>query len=408
MTGPLTGIRVLDLSWIIAGPLAGRLLSDFGAEVIKIESALRMDIGRANRTPLYGVLPDDANTNPDTGGYFQDANGGKLSCTLNLATPGGRELLRRLVAVSDVTICNLGGDQYDRWGIGYEVARELNPGLIMVNMPSMDSSPERARWRAFGYTFVAAAGLNSISGHPADPPLSWGHAYADFTSNPFHATVAIMAALFHRDRTGEGQFIEVSQYESTVGLVGPAILEYSQTGVPPGPAGNTDAIAIPHNFYRCAGEDSWCAIAVENEGQWEALVSVMGLWDLRRPELATSAGRRRCEREIDQAIEEWTRARDRQEVANLLQGHGVPAGPFQKIDEIVHHDPTLSSRHFAELQHPIGRRFLVHRNPIESRTYPPEARLAPLLGEHSFEVLTRILGLTEDEVADFAAQGALE
>ena len=175
MAGPLSGVRVLDLSWIIAGPYTGRLLADFGAQVIKIESRNRMDIGRANRTPLYGELPGDANSNPDTGGYFQDVNAGKLSCTLNLATDSGRELLRQLVAVSDVTICNLGGDQYERWGIGYEVARELNPGVIMLNLPSMESSGERTGWRGVGDMFVGIAGLKSVSGHEGEPPLLWGH-----------------------------------------------------------------------------------------------------------------------------------------------------------------------------------------------------------------------------------------
>ncbi len=408
MAGPLSGVRVLDLSWIIAGPYTGRLLADFGAQVIKVESRNRMDIGRANRTPLYGELPGDANSNPDTGGYFQDVNAGKLSCTLNLATDSGRELLRQLVAISDVTICNLGGDQYERWGIGYEVARELNPGVIMLNLPSMESSGARTGWRGFGDMFVGIAGLKSVSGHEGEPPLLWGHNYADFSSNPFHAAVAIMAALLQRDRTGEGQFIEVSQYESTMALIGPALLQHSLTGEAAQPAGNRDALASPHNFYRCSGEDSWCAIAVETDEQWQALVALSGLTDLERAEFASVVGRRAAEAEIDETIEGWTRGWERQELADALQACGVPAGPFQKMDEIVYHDPTLSEEHFERLPHPVGRDFLVHRNPIRTRRQPPETRLGPLIGEHTFEVLSEVLGLSADEIANYAAQDALE
>jgi crotonobetainyl-CoA:carnitine CoA-transferase CaiB-like acyl-CoA transferase len=164
---PLEGIRIIDLSWIIAGPLATRFLAHFGADVIKVESRSRMDVGRANRTPLYGDLPGDANSNPDTGGYFQDVNAGKRSCTLDLTTEGGRELLRRLVRVSDAIICNLAGDQLVRWGVGYEQACELNPGIIVVNVPAMESSGPRTGWRGFGDTFAAWAASKPS---PAIPP----------------------------------------------------------------------------------------------------------------------------------------------------------------------------------------------------------------------------------------------
>ena len=408
MEGPLSGVRVLDLSWIIAGPYTGRLLVDFRAQVIKVESRNRMDVGRANRTPLHGELPGNANSNPDTGGYFQDVNAGKLSCTLNLPTDSGRDLLRQLVAISDVTICNLGGDQYERWGIGYEVARELNPGVIMLNLPSMESSGKRTGWRGFGDMFVGMAGLKSVSGHEDEPPLLWGHNYADFSSNPFHAAFAIMAALLQRDRTGEGQFIEVSQYESTMALIGPALLQHSLTGEAARPAGNRDALASPHNFYRCAGEDSWCAIAIETDEQWRSLVALSGLANLDRAEFASVEGRRAAEAEIDEAIEGWTRKRERQELAEALQARGVPAGPFQKMDEIVHQDPTLSDEHFERLPHPVGRDFLVHRNPIRTRRQPPETQLGPLIGEHTYEVLSEVLGLSADEIANYAAQDALE
>ncbi|MGI8554067.1 MAG: CaiB/BaiF CoA transferase family protein [Dehalococcoidia bacterium] len=407
MPPPLSGIRIIDLGWIIAGPLATRLLADFGAEVIKVESAERIDVARGNREPLYGVLPGDANTNPDTGGYFHDANAGKCSCTLNLAGDDGRRILRQLVQISDAIVCNLGGDQLDRWGIGYERALELNPGIIVVNMPTMESHGPRARWRAFGDMIAGAAGLKSVSGQSEDPPLPFGHQYPDFSANPRHAALALVAALYHRDRTGEGQFIEVSQYESTIALLGPSILEFTANGHVPTRPGNRDPDAVPHNLYRCRGEESWCAISIFTDQQWQALISTDALGSLRRPELATLAGRRRCEAEIDDAVESWTIIWDRQELAAFLQARGIPAGPLQSIAEIVEVDPVLGDRYFTRIAHPAGREFLVHGNPVQLWGNPADVRRAPMLGEHTADVLGELLGMSRDEIAEYAARGAI-
>ncbi len=388
-----------------------------------------MDPARANRIPLYGPLPGDANTNPDTGGYFQDVNAGKLSCTINLGDPDGQHLLRRLAAVSDAVVCNLGGDQLERWGAGYDRLCAINPGIIVVNVPTMASAGPRARWRGFGDMIAAAAGLKSVSGHPGDPPLPFGHQYADFSGNPFHTAIALMAALHHRERTGEGQFVEVSQYESTIALMGPAILDYTANGTAPRPAGNQDAEAVPHNIYRCrAGgsggeapavggrgrgnasnsEDAWCAITIFDDEQWHALTAIEGLEALRRPEYDTAAGRKRHEAEIDAVIEAWTAGWGRQELAAYLQTRGIPAGPYQHLPEIVGVDPVLGDAHFARVAHPSGREFLVHGNPIQARHAPPAVRRGPLLGEHTFAVLHDLLGLSADEIAEYTARGVIE
>jgi benzylsuccinate CoA-transferase BbsF subunit len=358
--------------------------------------------------PLYGVLPGDGNSNPEGGGYFQDVNANKRSCTLNLASREGRALLRRLVAVSDGIVCNLGGDQLERWGVGYEQARQINPGIIVVNMPTMESQGPRARWRAFGDMISGAAGLKAVSGHPEDGPLPFGHQYADFSANPFHAAIALMAALHHREQTGEGQFIEVSQYESTIALLGAAVLDYTANVHNARPPGNRDPEAVPHNFYRCAGEESWCAIAVQTEEQWRALASTDGLEALRRPEYATLAGRQAHETEIDGIIEAWSRGWDRQELAAFLQERGVPAGPLQGIPELVQVDPVLSEAYFVRTPHPVGREFLIHGNPLVTRNRPPVVRRGPLLGEHTSDVLHDLLGLSADELAEYAVSGAIE
>lgn len=408
MTLPLEGIRIIDLGWIIAGPLTTRLLSDFGAEVIKIESSIRPDVARGNRVPLFGQLPGDANSNADAGGYFQDANSGKLSCTLNLATAEGRQILHKLVAVSDAIVCNLHGDQLDKWGLGYESARALNPRIIVLSLPSIEAKGPRARWRAFGDGFAAMSGIKSVSGHPGEPPLNFGHQYPDFSANPFHAAIALMAAIHHRETTGEGQFIEVSQYESTAAVLGPTYLDLAANGVKAEPRGNRNPDAVPHNIYRCAGEDSWCAIAVETDDQWRALIGIEALGALRRTEWMTLAGRRGYESEIDEVLEAWTCTWDRQALASFLQSKGIPAGPYQDIVDMVERDPVLGGQYFVKRVHPNGREFLVHGNPIMARMNPPRVSLGPLLGEHTMRVLAGILGMSAEEVADMAAAGALE
>ena len=256
--------------------------------------------------------------------------------------------------------------------------------------------------------FVGVAGLKSISGHPGEPPLPWGHQYADFSSNPFHAAIAIIAALEYRRVAGEGQFIEVSQYESTVAMMGEAFIDYGVSGQLPRPVGNQDPEACPHNIYRCAGDDSWCAIAVFDNDQWHALTAATRLPELNDPALRTMSGRRSQEAAIDAAIERWTSGSDKHEVAETLQRAGVPAGALQTTADLVHNDPTLGADHFVSLEHPSGRTFLVHGNPLRTSHYPADVRRAPLIGEHTFEVLTEILGLSVDEVADYAEHLALE
>lgn len=408
MRQPLEGVRILDLAWVVAGPLASRLLRDFGAEVIKVESRLRPDIGRANRTPLFGILPGDANSNADTGGYFQDVNAGKESCTLNLQLPEGRMLLEQLVARSDALICNLAGDQLDRWGLTRARLLELNPALISVIMPTMEGHGPRSGWRAFGDHFTCASGMKWLSGEPGAEPLSFGHAYPDFGPNPFHAAVGLMAALHRRARTGEGAFIEVSQYEATVASTGPALLEYAAKGVAPGAQGNEDFHASPHNMYRCAGEDSWCAISVSTDAQWAALVLNEGLGALRDPSLRDVEERRRRAVEVDSVLEAWTVRWDRQELAVHLQAQGVPAGPLQGVQEMIEVDPTLGSNHYARLAHPVGRDFLVPRSPMRMLRREPEVALGPLVGADTYRVLTEVLGLTSEEIADYAAAGVLD
>ncbi|MGH2599840.1 MAG: CaiB/BaiF CoA transferase family protein [Dehalococcoidia bacterium] len=424
---PLRGVRVLDFTWMIAGPLGTRLLANFGAEVIKIESYNRVD-----RVRETGPHPDGTwSVNED--GSFNDVNLGKQSILLNLGYPEGQAIARRLAAVSDVTAANFTGDRLDRWSLGYDDLVRVQPNLIVLNMPVFESTGPRRRWGAIGSHINALAGINAISGFAPDPPFGLGPLYPDFSGNPFHLTAAILSALIDRDRGAGAQWIEVSQYESTAGVLGPALLQQAVTGVGPRRAGNRSDRACPHNVYPCAGttwpapsansearapgsgplpsptadEDRWCAIEVAAEAEWAALCGVLGHEEWRSdPRFATDAARRANEDALDALIAEETRRRQVEDLAAGLQAAGVAAAPVNRLDHLLA-DPWYRTEYFSELPGPEGCIFTVHGEPIRPFDRKQPVSRAPLLGEHTENVLESLLGLTRAEIDQLYAAGVL-
>ncbi len=297
---PLKGIRVLDFSWLIAGPLGTRLLANYGAEVLKVESYNRVD-GIRLTGPHFETEPP-VNVNQD--GSFNDVNLGKKSILLNLNVPAAREVALKLAAVSDIVAANFTGDRLDRWGLGFDDLRRVKPDIIFLSMPVFDGEGPRRRWGGVGSDVNAISGINAISGFADTPPAGLGLHYPDFSSNPFHAQAAILAALVNRQRFGQAQFIEVSQFESTASLLGPALLAYFQNGEEPARRGNRSDRYCPHNVYRCAGEDQWCAISAQSEDEWRALCGALGhpewLADPRFVEPGSAPRQRRRARRADQ------------------------------------------------------------------------------------------------------------
>ena len=305
-------------------------------------------------------------------------------------------LVRADVVVGVLPVEEVGAEAGDGGrGLGAVVER-----LAVGTVGAFDAAVE------FG---TAVSGLKSVSGNPGDLPLLFGHHYPDFGPNPFHGAIALVAALHHRERTGEGQLIELSQYESTISVLGPSVLQYTANGEIPGQMGSHSERFCPHNAYRCRGDDAWCAITVLTDDQWQAFIAIEGLEKLRRPDLDTLNGRTQREAYIDSTIERWTAEWDKEELAAFLQARGVPAGPLQFIDEIVHVDPVLDGDYFHRVtDHPAGGEFLQHPHPARMWRNPARPRRAPILGEHTSDVLSRILGLSEDEIGEYAARGALE
>lgn len=398
---PLAGVRVLDFTWMIAGPLGTRLLSNFGAEVLKVESYNRVD--RIRETGPHPDAPWSFNED----GVFNDCNTGKRSILLNLNVPEGKDLARQLVAVCDVVAANFTGNRMDRWGLGYDDLVKVRPDLIFLNMPVFESAGPRQRWTGIGTHVNALSGINALSGFPDQPPYGLGVIYPDFAGNPYHAMAAVLAALLNRDRGGGGQFIELSQYESTASILGPALLGYQVTGENPERIGNHSPRACPHNVYPCAGEDRWLALEVTDDRTWQALCATLDRLDWAADErLASVAGRLAHQEELDLAIAAYTRLADRDELAQRLQSHGVAAAPVNNLAETLA-SPWFADEYFTKMLGPEGCVFTTAGEPIRPHLQPHPLVRAPLMGEHTDAVLHSLLGLERAHIDDLYARGAL-
>jgi len=396
---PLAGLRVADFFWLIAGPSTSRVLADYGADVIKIESEARVDNIRS-----IGVQPSQPGS-IDTNGVFNDTNTNKRSVQLNLGDPRGIELAKEIVRHSDIVTNNFTGDRMDRWGLGYEELKKVKPDIIMLTMPVMGTSGPYRRYGSYGNGVIAYGGMSMNMGFPGRAPTGIAPLYSDF-STPYFAVSALMAALHHRERTGEGQFIELAQMEATVNLLGTDILEYTANGdLPPRP-GNRSRDYCPHGAYRCAGEDRWCAIAVASDEDWRLLCAAIDRPELAADERFASAEARRAHEDaIDDVITAWTRDRDAWDVMRTLQGAGVIAGVVEDLEDMVTRDPGLSTRHLLAVERPgEGFTFTTHAQPSRMDGETPPLRRAPYLGEHNEEVYKGLLGLSAERFVELLAE----
>jgi len=404
---PLDGIRVVDLTWIIAGPTATRFLGDFGAQVIKVEHEQAVDPIRLGR-PIIGDAPTLNNS-----GFFNYMNRNKQSVLLNVRHPSGMDLLRRLIAVSDVVIENFSSGTLASWDLDYPQLRELREDIVYCSISGFGHSGRDKDHTTWGPTAQALSGLTYTSGLPGKPPAGWGYSFMDHTAG-YYAAIAIMMTLHHRNRTGEGQHIDLSQVEAGVVLNGPAVLDatvngrtWRREGLPPGNRAWEPAVA-PHNTYPCAGDDRWIAIVVASDAEWQALVRAMDepAWaaDSR---FATTDGRLAAQDALDAHIAAWTAPQDDYALMALLQAAGVRAAVCQKSEDRVENDPQFAARGWWQtLPHPeLGDSL---HDGVAPRLSASPGRLrsaAPLIGAHTREVLADLLGLTEAELDEHAEAG---
>jgi crotonobetainyl-CoA:carnitine CoA-transferase CaiB-like acyl-CoA transferase len=403
--GPLEGIRVLEFCWVIAGPYITMLLGSLGAEVIKVESHTRMDLlRRAVVWPL--PEPHPIEVPPNQAMMFNSVNLNKKAIAVDLTRPQGRQLAKALVPHSDVVVDNLRPGAMDAMGLGYEELKALRPDLVMLSSSSRGQYGPERDYRGFAMLHHAIGGGAHITGYPDDHP---SHSVADVDlMNATFAAFAILAALHHREMTGEGQFIDYSQCEGVSSVVGEALLAYEMSGRIPQRMGNAHPVWAPHNVYRCWGVDRWVAVEVHSDEEFASLTQVMGMPELAEdPRFSSMGARKANEQELDSIIESWTRKKDRDWIVRRLVEAGVHAAPSMDARDLYADGHLRERGAFVTAEHKeLGPLELVSV-PWKMTGWEMPKGAAPLLGEHTREVLSLILGMSDGEIESLRSEGII-
>ena len=389
----LEGIRVADFTWHMTGPITTKHLSDLGAEVIIIES---------RRRPGWRRGP------PRSSSTDQNCTS-KLGVTLNTRDPRGLELAKKIIAKSDIMVENFAGTAIARMGLGYDLVKQLKPDIIMLSTSMQGQTGPYATHPGSGHKLTALSGFANILGYPDRQP-GWIDAYTDFIA-PRYNIMALMAALEYRRRTGKGQYIDMSQYESGIHFMAPLVLDYEVNKRIATRMGNKCDYAAPHNAYRCLGNDRWCAISVFTDDEWRQCARVIG-----RPELAEDArfssliSRKRNEEQLDEIVNGWTSTRKAEDVMSAMQSAGIAAGTVQTAEDLLDHDTHLKQRGtFAEAEYPgIGKYRTQYGPHFFMSKYKYEVKAAPKMGEHNEYVLKQVVGLSDTEFDQLVKEGVID
>ncbi len=396
---PLDGIRVVDVTNSWAGPYATQFFAAMGAEVIKVETTKWIDPWR------LAALVGEEERSWDRSPLWNSVNSNKLSLTLDLTHPEGVKVFKQLVAISDIVAENYTPRVMSNFGLDYEALKQVNPGIIMLSMPSYGMTGPWRDYPGFAHLFEQVSGLPQLTGYPDGPPKMTDWAFADLVGGS-NGRVALMMALLHRQMTGEGQFIDMSQVEACTCLLGDAIVEYSMNGRIRPRRGNRHPEMAPHGYYRCRGDDYWVALAVASDEEWRRFCGVIGdpPWT-KEARFADAASRRRNQEEMDMLIEAWTLRQDHYEVMNALQKAGVAAGAIPTGPELLA-DPHWKERGVFETVDKalVGPHPYPKAAPMKlSESLEEKRQPAPGLGEHNRYVLHDLLGLSEAAIESLAA-----
>jgi len=400
----LEGIVVCDFSWVGAGPITTNVLGQCGAEVIKIESMKRPDILRKD-----GPFKDGIAEGFERSGYFANRNPNKRCISLNMKHPKARDIAVGLIRRSDIIINNFRVGQMEKWKLGWENVRKINPRIIYVTMSLQGTSGPHKSYMGFGVNLNALCGLTARAGIPGGRPFGTGTNYTDHVMVPCHTLFGIMAALLQREETGKGQTVSISQLESAISMKPSDVLAYGANGEILGPLGYGDPYGAPHGVYKTLGYRKWIAIAVFAEDEWLALKRVMGNPVWAEEEKFTTLGKRKeNEEELNRHIEDWTGEQYGDWLMAELLRNGVKAGVVNDARGAIEDDHLRERGFWGYLDHPVMGRTLYNRAPIRFSKTPLELRTAaPLVGQDTREILTGMLGYTSEEVDRLKAEDVL-
>jgi crotonobetainyl-CoA:carnitine CoA-transferase CaiB-like acyl-CoA transferase len=388
---PLEGIRIVDFTWAWAGPQGSLLLGMLGAEVIKVESQARLDHARVHSL-TGGSFGHDIDGSP----VFNDLNLGKRSLRLNLREEGARELVRKLVAKSDIVLQNMRPGVLDRMGLGYEALSAVNPKVVMASSSAVGATGPEKSYAGYAPTFACLSGIVNISGHPDEPPIALSGS-VDLrvgTASAFE----VLVALIHRKRGGSGQHLDISSTEVITSMMGEALVGYELSGRVPERIGNRDDWMAPHGCYPSATEGTWVSIAVGDEDEWDALRVLLDDPDLDAAEFSTREARHANQEALDLRVTAWTLTQQPDAAVAALQNAGVSAARVQSGASLAR-DAHLTAREaYTSVDHPRLGKILVVRPPWRMRGAEIRGP-APLLGQHSVEVLGEVLGIAPEDVA---------
>ncbi|WHY85779.1 CoA transferase [Neobacillus novalis] len=418
----LKGIRVLDFTWSVSGSTTARILAAFGAEVIKVEWPKTPDAMR------FSMYAKDDEPGLNNGAFFNNLNAGKKSFTVNVKSERGMEIIHELLKKSDVVLENFSAGVFKKWGLDYKTLEEISPGIIYMSISGLGHTGRHKIYGTWGPTAAGLNGMTFISGMPKTHPAGWGYSIMDVIAG-YTGAFSVMTALFHKKRTGKGQYIDISQVETGLPLAGANLLDFTvnkrsskRPGFPPGNRSVTSKdhrennyrgkVGCPHNSYRCAGggDNDWCTIAIFSDKEWSTFKHAIGNpeWSMEE-KYDTFEGRVSHQDELDRNIEAYTMERNKFEVMELLQNHGISCGAVQMNEDLMENDPQLKVRGlFERLKHPLlGERNLIGLPIKMSETQPYLHKTAPLMGEDNDYVLSEVLGYSKEEIKVLDEQGVL-
>lgn len=400
---PFQGLLVADFSWAVAGPLTTKLLAEHGATVVRVESRnlKSMDIVRI-MPPYY-----DDNPSMESSGLFHRLNVNKLSLSLDLATPAGLEVARRLASRADVVVENFRRGVMKKWGLDHAALSRENPGLIYLSSTNLGQTGPLSSFGGFGNLLTAYAGFYALTGWPGGEPLPLPGAYTDYLA-PILSGLALTAALRHRDRTGLGQYIDISQLECVLQVLGLPLMQQDASGAPWPRMGNRSPYACPHGVFPCLGADRWCAIAVQDDQQWQACKEALGNPDTLEPDMfSTMASRLANQDALERVLGAVTATMPAERLMQAMQERGVPAGLVANSEDLFKNAQLNSRGFYKNLHHPLlGERPIMQSPALFWTTKQLMNRHAPCLGQDNQDVCQKILGLSPDEIEALAVGGA--